>query len=506
MKKAKRISVRKKRFFPKHQIIINQMYSGSYLHEGENIGHEVINLYLPDGSGGYVYLWLNPPGTIPINVWHEGTNHVMLLTRYHHAHVWEILAKAETLSLLPGATSCQDLKEGKRMQKEALPHVEYGGKNVFDIFGHNTFSGKKDDTIFATFRAEKVTLADKKHPLYISDDPKNATQNTAVLTNLHLPKQGLRMYENDSSKNPDYQALEKLIKNNFWGRPLKSTATKPSGLSGKKENYLALLGDQNLELPFSNLLRHFLGQPSYQKAFVQEVLGLQSSGFPNDIYEIKREERNVDLLFQGSSHTIVIENKIDSGLNGRGATLDTQCKTIFKGNCPQAIKNDYQRFCKPFSKKSKVPLTFGITQLSKYYLSTEHEAKKNKIVGTAYFILVPNYQETFLKADLASAFLGDKYSVVLYSKLRDFFNQHVDPALQQTNPEEYYLLKNFIKALDYHSQPVNNEDQIEMARRFNNAIYLAPVSSKPAYPNSATAQVANKGVSHGTKSGSRRHH
>lgn len=38
------------------EIIINKMYVGGYLSEGDNIGHEIINLYKADDGKNYIYL------------------------------------------------------------------------------------------------------------------------------------------------------------------------------------------------------------------------------------------------------------------------------------------------------------------------------------------------------------------------------------------------------------------------------------------------------------------
>lgn len=56
------------RIKPKHasrEIIINKMYVGAYLSEGDNIGHEIINLYKADDGKNYIYL--NSQGTIELS-------------------------------------------------------------------------------------------------------------------------------------------------------------------------------------------------------------------------------------------------------------------------------------------------------------------------------------------------------------------------------------------------------------------------------------------------------
>ena len=49
----------------KRLIIINRMYAGKYLAEGENIGHEIINLIRSDNGNNY--LWLNADGNCDIS-------------------------------------------------------------------------------------------------------------------------------------------------------------------------------------------------------------------------------------------------------------------------------------------------------------------------------------------------------------------------------------------------------------------------------------------------------
>ena len=47
------------------EIIINKMYVGDYLSEGDNIGHEIINLYKADNGKNYIYL--NSQGAIDLS-------------------------------------------------------------------------------------------------------------------------------------------------------------------------------------------------------------------------------------------------------------------------------------------------------------------------------------------------------------------------------------------------------------------------------------------------------
>lgn len=75
-------------------LILNKMYVGGYLTEGENIGHEVINLIKAKDDN--YYIWLNAGGNIPeYQVKRmEGKNIDVLLARtYDDALEKEIMFK-----------------------------------------------------------------------------------------------------------------------------------------------------------------------------------------------------------------------------------------------------------------------------------------------------------------------------------------------------------------------------------------------------------------------------
>lgn len=46
------------------EILINQLFAGTYLDEGKNIGHEVINLFKADDGNNYLYI--TPSGKIDL--------------------------------------------------------------------------------------------------------------------------------------------------------------------------------------------------------------------------------------------------------------------------------------------------------------------------------------------------------------------------------------------------------------------------------------------------------
>lgn len=102
---------------PKHksrEIIINKMYVGGYLSEGDNIGHEIINLYKADDGKNYIYL--NSQGTIELS--HGESCITVLLVRKFASKTYKILAKAEGVKILDFADSKLTRKERYQGQVE----------------------------------------------------------------------------------------------------------------------------------------------------------------------------------------------------------------------------------------------------------------------------------------------------------------------------------------------------------------------------------------------------
>lgn len=89
------------------EIIINKMYVGGYLLEGDNIGHEIINLYKADDGKNYIYL--NSQGTIDLS---HGKNRItVLMVRKFATKTYKVLAKADGVTILDFADSRLPRKE-----------------------------------------------------------------------------------------------------------------------------------------------------------------------------------------------------------------------------------------------------------------------------------------------------------------------------------------------------------------------------------------------------------
>ena len=74
------------------EILINQLFAGSYLQEGTNIGHEIINIFRDDNDENY--LFITPYG----NVNGHDVDKVLFVQNIKARETMEIVMKAEGLS------------------------------------------------------------------------------------------------------------------------------------------------------------------------------------------------------------------------------------------------------------------------------------------------------------------------------------------------------------------------------------------------------------------------
>lgn len=352
------------------EILINQLFAGAYLQEGTNIGHEVINLFRNDNDDNY--LFITPSGVV------NGHNveSVLFVQNIKGNKTMEVVMKADGLH----ETSGDEIKE-----------IFYSGANIVDIFKKNLYHGGLDSIsidIMATYRADKVVFPKKDKRIIITVDPTyEAEDGRSVIVLMDPDKskivgQNMRTYLSKKTYPMAYDVIENLLKDgDMWEENNTTQKLTPDGsYVGSNISFLEIIRKENDELIMSNLLAHYFNynHKMFVK-FAEEVLGVSDFG---TAFEIVREsKKNIDLWIQDEHQIIVIENKIKSGLNGK--TDD------------------------------------GKNQLNKYYEYTESEKKKTGVEKTNYFLFVPNYNDIVLYDPI----IRDKYKIVYYSEIYDFFRK-----------------------------------------------------------------------------------
>ena len=164
--------------------------------------------------------------------------------------------------------------------------------------------------------------------------------------------------------------------------------------------------------------------------FAREVL---SVNIQTD-FTIEREKKNIDLLISDKNNAVVIENKIKSNINGINERHD-----IYSNQVQSQLKKYYQ------------------------FVATDDEYCKKTV---SCFIFSPNYN----RIDLSKFSCGEKYTVVYYREIYNFFVENRNCF------DEVPYFEDFINAMHKHTMDYDNELEEEMQRRFQNTIYNAKKS------------------------------
>ncbi len=344
------------------EILINQLFAGKYLKEGENIGHEVINLFKDDD--GHNNLFITPSGYVK----DHNVEHILFVR----------LVTRRTVEVVGLA------KNPHFISKEEMDQIKYAGVSLIEIFKNNTFHGEAevDPSInHVTFRAEYFILPAKR--LFITiDNNYHSDEQTIVLDSgreVIIP-QKMRAYFSDEADAREYTQLKSIIDDNsYWEKDNTTNKVFRDGsVYNQSPSFLEVIQKEDDENIFSNLLAYFFeyNHQSFQKFAAEETL----LNIPdiNVSFTVLRENNRIDLWIESEKDIIVIENKIKSGING-------------------ITSSDY-------------------SQLNTYHEKAEKEANKLK-KKTHYYIFAPDYASF----DLSKYGMENVYTVIKYSKIYEFF-------------------------------------------------------------------------------------
>ena len=406
------------------EIIINKMYVGGYLSEGDNIGHEIINLYKADNGKNYIYL--NSQGTIELS---RGENSItVLLVRKFASKIYKVLAKAECITILDFADSKLPRKE--RYKGQVALGLTYGGVSLVDLFNENSYRGslEEEKNAYTTFVADRVIKP--KNQIYITDDESVSGDNTFFIrTNKGFGKQTLREFYSENEKPESFTDLNQIIENKeLWeeANTTQAISELPEPQKDPYFNFLKIIRQEDNELAFSNMFAYFfdINRDAFSR-FAHEVLSIDI----RTDFIIEREKKNIDLLISDEKNVVVIENKIKSSINGISERHD-----IYSDQVQSQLKKYYQ------------------------FVTTDDEYR-NKSVSC--FIFSPNYN----RIELGKFSYGEKYNIIYYREIYSFFVENSN--LYDGVP--YFT--DFINAMYKHTKDYDNELEEEMQRKFQNAIY-----------------------------------
>ena len=193
-----------------------------------------------------------------------------------------------------------------------------------------------------------------------------------------------------------------------------------------------------------------------EKNFIQEVCKIKV-----DNILLYREKYNIDLLFEGSNHFLIFENKIHASITkANSKTLAEQIEKIVETfdevtsqNLMEQLKNDIPE--EEWQKEA--------SQLSKYYITMLCYAltKKGKSIENIqnnlhFYIVFPTYKASTLmnkdqKLNLSQYALSQYYQVLDYQIILNFFKNH------QKEFKESPIYNDFIDLLTLFSKDRDEE-------------------------------------------------
>lgn len=453
-------------------IILNNVFPNASYNMGNNLYHETINLFKSDN--GKYYIHLNANGT------YKGAEPVDVLniTRADNG-LYQILSIARNCKIVDGANITARDKGEERYNKQ-INKIQYGGVFVEKYFEENVTMGKSPEKdLFVTFICDKIEEPNKN--IYITfANFENKNDLTLKISKTKFSSQ-CRIYL-DSSEITGLNTFLKGIKWNAVG----TYDERVKELKGKfliaEENYFSLLGVEKQELPYSNAIVKILKfNKDGVSSFLSKLPGINVLGKNNFTEELRREEKNVDILFKDftNKRIVIIENKIDAGItlpNSTTTSLEKQAENIFidvfgvKPNSSNKRWTTIENCLK--SEKRKQP-----SQLSKYYIYALCWALKsgwssNEINENIHcFFLCPEYHKhmyatkTSKMLTIPYAF-SNKYQLITYKDLFEIFQKVFPENDLSLTPHQNFIVKDFLNAISFLAKDRDDTIEIKMIRKF----------------------------------------
>lgn len=415
-------------------IILNRVFSGGYLNE--NLGHEVINFFKDDNGEHYIYV--TPYGKVKYKENNKYTD--VVLMRSMGQGYYEILGWASDLECLISDEFRKKpinmknpinelLKTEQNHQIDMIKNqnIKYNGILLHDLFN------KQENSVYFTFKAGKFRKPKMK--IYIKDNKLNENgdrfENT-IYVNFTAGQYLCNYLENEE----EIEKLKTFLKNDdFWENDgVEQVTTELLEKSAEKTHLLEMLGKEYDELAYSNWISYVLNNDNaLLSAFLSEYakgFGMNAKEtFVHREYTSKTKEKNInigriDLYISDRKSSIIIENKVKSGING--------IKYI------KEMDNE-------------------INQLDNYKNIEKIESLKN----ANYYLLVPNHHDIL---NNPTEVTNKGYKIITYKELYNFFEKH---------NSKLELYDDFKKALSFHSTSQQNRTYEIAIKRLKNIIEKA---------------------------------
>lgn len=461
--------------YDKRKIILNNVFPNATYNTGNNLYHETINMFQDDDRNFFIHL--NP--NCRYN--YDAPDFVLNIVKAG-VGLYKILSKAK-------------VKEKLSYDKQRGDMATYGNVSVGDLFVEN----RDEEQLYATFRCSGIFETKKDIYLQFPKEKASSAENKEAryaLLNLNEAcvyrfrktriGQSLRVVNIEED---DLNVLQTIIdnNNNWQDKPVGTVKEKREELEkkikvGKCENYFSLLGVDKKELQYSNAIVKILQfREEWISKFLEKALHVENC--KQNVFEIKREEENTDILFRDltkeTGKIVITENKVEAGLTlSKYNNLEDQAKAVFRDVFAiEKGKEEKDRNWENFNNKISAEKDSLPSQLSKYYLYALCWAIKagwseEQIAKNIYcFFLCPNYHEKMYAVDnnkkltIPYVFAG-KYKMITYSTIKDFFETVKGKNEKDLTKHQKFIVEDFIDAVSVLAKDRDDSVELSMIRMF----------------------------------------
>ena len=407
---------------------------------------------------------------------------VLNITRADNG-LYQILSIARNCKIVDGANITARDKGEERYNKQ-INKIQYGGVFVEKYFEENVTMGKSPEKdLFVTFICDEIV--EPKKNIYITFD--NFTnKNNLNLKSFEISKTKFssqcRIYLNDPNV---VTGLNTFLKRITWNA-VGTYDERVKELKGKfliaEENYFSLLGVEKQELPYSNAIVKILKfNKDGVSSFLSKLPGINVLGKNNFTEELRREEKNVDILFKDftNKRIVIIENKIDAGItlpNSTTTSLEKQAENIFIDVFGVAPNSSAKRWT-TIENCLKSEKTKQHSQLSKYYIyalcwALKSDWSSKEINENIHcFFLCPEYHKHMYATNTAKMLtipyaFSNKYQLITYKDLFEIFQKVFSKSVPSLTPHQNFIVKDFLNAISFLAKDRDDTIEIKMIRKF----------------------------------------
>ncbi len=395
-------------------IILNKPFLGGYLNGKGNIAHEIIDFLSTDDGNHYVYNL--PNGVCPDDIWVDGTTNLirsrrekylckyLVLTSEKHGNSFQILYVIELSEKLHRHHVLKSEEKYQRCRNDVIENIirrrniKYNGEFLNEIYNNEA-------NLYLTFKARRIYKAE--NPISFELSEYNFQRNKGYLY--------------DDRFNDDYIRLNTLIENNIANQNLQEF--EPRAVNSNEidninidKTFIDLIKQEDNEQVFTNILHSILKQGELFNHFCNRFRGDRIFN-TNEEFEVHREttivKGRMDVCAESDNQRVIIENKINSGLNGvRPEENSTQLSTYYEWGT-QKPTSPLCFVALPENRMSEIrreieeedPTMINVYQIIPYGEIAEfikYEFDNNCIPETyAYYSLVPQIINAFKRHSLS---------------------------------------------------------------------------------------------------------